>query len=141
MVSRPRPGVWIGKVPLGRAEQLKIEHRSALVEDGIKGQTLTLSNELGLLEKTINLEHLRRVMSLRLEELFQLVEQDIARAGLLDFLRFGRVHLRRRSADTGDCKAGGAGVSTAGVAGPDQGHQRHQIGAGPAGVRDGPSGW
>ena len=77
------------KVPLGRAEQLKIEHGSALVEDGIKGQTLTLSNELGLLEKTINLEHLRRVMSLRLEELFQLVEQDIARAGLLDFLRSG----------------------------------------------------
>jgi cell division protein FtsA len=77
------------KVPLGRAEQLKIEHGAAMVEDGIKGQTITLSNELGLPEKTINLEHLRRVMSLRLEELLQLVEQDIARAGLLDFLRSG----------------------------------------------------
>ena len=39
--------------------------------------------------KTVNLEHLRRVMSLRLEEIFQLVEQDIARAGLLDHLRAG----------------------------------------------------
>ena len=77
------------KVPLGRAEQLKIEHGSALVDEGIKGQTVTIANELGLPVKTINLEHLRRVMSLRLEEIFQLVEQDIARAGLLDFLRAG----------------------------------------------------
>ncbi len=77
------------KMPLGRAEQLKIEHGSALVDESIKGQTATISNELGLPLKTINLEHLRRVMSLRLEEIFQLVEQDIARAGLLDFLRSG----------------------------------------------------
>ncbi len=77
------------KVPLGRAEQLKIEHGSALVEDSIKGQTVTIANELGLPVKTINLEHLRRVMSLRLEEIFQLVERDIARADLLDFLRSG----------------------------------------------------
>jgi cell division protein FtsA len=77
------------KVPLGRAEQLKIEHGSALVDESIKGQTATIANELGLPVKTINLEHLRRVMSLRLEEIFQLVEQDIARAGLLDFLRAG----------------------------------------------------
>ncbi len=77
------------KVTLGRAEQLKIEHGSALVDDSIKGQTATIANELGLPVKTINLEHLRRVMSLRLEEIFQLVEHDIARVGLLDFLRAG----------------------------------------------------
>ena len=77
------------KVPLGRAEQLKIEHGSALVDDSVKGQTITISNEIGLPLKTINLEHLRRVMSLRLEEIFQLIEQDIARAGLLDYLRSG----------------------------------------------------
>jgi cell division protein FtsA len=77
------------KVALGRAEQLKVEHGSALVEEGIKGQTITTANELGLPGKTLNLEHLRRVMSLRLEEIFQLIEQDIARAGLLDYLRSG----------------------------------------------------
>src|SRR5216117_3698715 len=55
------------KVPLGRAEQLKIEHGAALLDDCITGQSLTLSNELGLVWKTINLEHLRRIMSLRLE--------------------------------------------------------------------------
>lgn len=77
------------KVPLGRAEQLKIEHGAAVADDSVKGQTVTISNELGLPVKTVNLEHLRRVMSLRLEEIFQLIEQDIARAGLLDYMRAG----------------------------------------------------
>ncbi|MDB6022573.1 MAG: Cell division protein FtsA, partial [Pedosphaera sp.] len=77
------------KVPLGRAEQLKIDHGAALVDETAKGQTITIANELGLPLKTINLEHLRKVMSLRVEEILQLVEQDIARAGLLDYLRAG----------------------------------------------------
>jgi cell division protein FtsA len=77
------------KVPLGRAEQLKIDHGAAQLDDSVKGQTITLSNEVGLPLKTINLEHLHRVMSLRLEETFRLIETDIARAGLLDYLRAG----------------------------------------------------
>ncbi|MDB6121913.1 MAG: Cell division protein FtsA [Pedosphaera sp.] len=77
------------KVPLGRAEQLKLEHGAALADESVKGQTVTISNEVGLPGKTINLEHLRRIMGLRIEEMFQLIEQDIARAGLLDYLRAG----------------------------------------------------
>src|SRR5947207_122434 len=61
------------KVPLGRAEQLKIEHGSAIVEDSSTGQTIAINNELGMPIRTINIEHLRRIMSLRLEELFQLI--------------------------------------------------------------------
>ncbi len=77
------------KVPLSRAEQLKIEHGGAFVDDAVKGQTITLNNELGLPLKTINHEHLRRIMSLRLEEIFQLVGQDVEQAGLLEYLRAG----------------------------------------------------
>ena len=77
------------KVPLGRAEQLKIEHGSGLVDESIKGQTITLSSELGLEPKQINLEHLRRIMSVRLEEIFQLIGQDLEQAGVLDYLRAG----------------------------------------------------
>src|SRR5256714_7513343 len=65
------------KVPLSRAEKLKLEHGAALVDDSVKGQTITLGNELGLPSKKINLEHLRRIMSLRLQELFQLIAQDL----------------------------------------------------------------
>jgi cell division protein FtsA len=77
------------KVPLSRAEKLKLEHGAALWDDSAKGQTITITNELGLPFKTINVEHLRRIMSLRLEEIFQLVVQDLEPAGLLDYLRAG----------------------------------------------------
>src|SRR5215471_290509 len=61
------------KVPLSRAEQLKIEHGSAVLDEEAKGQIITITNELGLTLTTVNLEHLQRIMSLRLEELFQLI--------------------------------------------------------------------
>jgi cell division protein FtsA len=77
------------KVPLGRAEQLKIEHGSALVDEAVKGQTITLTNSHGLAERSINIEHLRRIMSLRLEEIFQLIAREIGQTGLLDYLRAG----------------------------------------------------
>ena len=78
------------KVPLSRAEQLKIEHGAACVEEAIKGRTITASPDSvsGPL-KNINLEHLHCIMALRLEEVFQLIGQDLAQAGALDYLRAG----------------------------------------------------
>ena len=77
------------KVPLGRAEQLKLEHGSALADDTLKGQTVALANRHGLPERSINLDHLRRIMSLRVEEIFRLIAQEIGQTGLLDYLRAG----------------------------------------------------
>jgi cell division protein FtsA len=77
------------KVPLSRAEQLKIEHGSAFADDAVKGQVISPTNEFGLPLKAVNVEHLRRIMALRLEEVFQLVGQDLEQAGLLDYLRAG----------------------------------------------------
>jgi len=77
------------KVPLSRAEELKVEHGGAFVDETVKGQTITTTNELGFPGKEINLEHLRRIMSLRLEENLELVAQDVDKAGLLHYLRAG----------------------------------------------------
>jgi cell division protein FtsA len=77
------------KVPLSRAEKLKCEHGSALLNEQTRGRTVTITNELGLPLKTINVEHLQRIMSLRLEEIFQLIAQDLEQAGLFDYLRAG----------------------------------------------------
>jgi len=77
------------KVPLGRAEQLKIEDGSALVEAAAKGRTMNVTSELGLPLNSVNVEHLQRIMSLRLEEIFQLIAQDLEQAGLLGYLRAG----------------------------------------------------
>jgi cell division protein FtsA len=75
------------KVPLSRAEQLKLEHGGALVEEADKGQSITLSNELGMPLKVISRENLRRIMSLRLEEIFQLIAQDLENVDALNYLR------------------------------------------------------
>jgi cell division protein FtsA len=77
------------KVPLSRAEKLKLEHGSALVDESVKGLTITVVNDLGLPLKTVNVEHLQRIMSLRLEEIFQVIASDLEQAGLTDYLRAG----------------------------------------------------
>ncbi|PYM13199.1 MAG: cell division protein FtsA [Verrucomicrobia bacterium] len=77
------------KIPLSRAEQLKTEHGSAVVDDSVKGRSVTLAHGPGLAERSINLEHLRRILSLRVEEIFELIAREIGRTGLLDYLRGG----------------------------------------------------
>jgi cell division protein FtsA len=77
------------KVALKRAEQLKIERGGCMVDESVKGQTISSDGELGLPAKIINLEHLRRIMALRLEETFELIEAELSGLGLLDQLRAG----------------------------------------------------
>ncbi len=77
------------KVPLSRAEKLKLEHGSALVTEAAKKQTINTTNDLGLVLNSINAGQLQRIMSLRLEEIFQLIADDLERVGLTDYLRAG----------------------------------------------------
>jgi cell division protein FtsA len=77
------------KIPLGRAEQLKIDHGAAICDETCRGQTLKLTNEFGVADKTVNVEHLRRIMSLRLEEIFELIANELDAAGMLTYLREG----------------------------------------------------
>jgi cell division protein FtsA len=77
------------KISLSRAEKLKLEHGSALVTEAAKGQNISITNELGYERKRIKVEHLQIIMSLRLEEIFKLIEQDLEQAGLTNYLRAG----------------------------------------------------
>lgn len=79
------------KVPLGRAEELKIKYGSAVPHPEWSGQTINLETEHGLHMRTINLEHLNRIMALRVEEILQLIEADLTQAGWLDHLQ--RIYL------------------------------------------------
>ena len=77
------------KVPLSRAEKLKRDYGSAQITDTAKGQTISTTTENNLKLKPVNHEHLQRIMSLRLEEVFQLIAKDLEQAGLTDYLRAG----------------------------------------------------
>lgn len=79
------------KVAMGRAETLKIEHGAALAGPEVKGRTLPLPSDLGLPERVVNLEHLRRIMFARLEETFEIIAGELDAAGLLECLRGGAV--------------------------------------------------
>ena len=77
------------KVPLGRAEQLKIDYGSAVVDHRSSGQSIALSNDLGIHERNISLEHLRRIMAARLEETFEIIAHDLEETGVLHHVREG----------------------------------------------------
>jgi cell division protein FtsA len=77
------------KVPLGRAEQLKMEHACAVLQPDARGRAIELPGQTGLPFKTVNLEHLQRITSLRLEEVFELIEGELSHLGWLERLRSG----------------------------------------------------
>jgi cell division protein FtsA len=79
------------KVPLSRAQSLKHEQGSASVQPGTKGKILQLTSEVGQVTRTVNVEHLQKIMSLRLEEIFQIIAAELEGVGLGGYLRAGIV--------------------------------------------------
>ena len=75
------------KIPIGHAERLKIEHGS--VDLSAAAGSITVTSDIGLPEKVINLDHMRRIITARLEETFELIDADLARVGLRDHLCAG----------------------------------------------------
>lgn len=79
------------KVALGRAEALKCAHGGVVIGPEIKGRTLSLPSDHGLPERTLNLEHLRRIMAARFEEIFEIIAAELEAENLLDCLHAGVV--------------------------------------------------
>lgn len=77
------------KVTLSRAEKLKVEHGTAVVDEAVRGKTIALPNEMNHPVRSVNLEHLQRIMAARLDELLFLIRQDLEEEGLMDCLRSG----------------------------------------------------
>lgn len=77
------------KVPLGRAESLKIEHGSAVLEESARGESILFKSTSTGFETSLGKEHLQLIMAARLEETFQLIAEDIADEGLLNYLGSG----------------------------------------------------
>lgn len=79
------------KVPQGRAEKLKLEHGDAIFDDTARGLTLAAQNELGLPERPVSIENLRCIMSLRLQETFEIIREEVEKQGWMNHLRSGVV--------------------------------------------------
>jgi len=79
------------KVPLARAEQIKIDYGSALIDPEAQERTIDLSDNSLIPGRHVNLGHLQKIMSMRLQETFELIAKDIGQAGLIEYLRAGVV--------------------------------------------------
>jgi cell division protein FtsA len=76
-------------VPLSLAEQLKLQHGSALVDQSVRGQTITLPQGAGLQHRAVNLENLRLIIHHRVDEILELIADDIIQRGLAHHVRAG----------------------------------------------------
>jgi cell division protein FtsA len=77
------------KVSQGRAESLKKEHGAAVVGDVTEQETIQLTSDHGLPVKAVSRMNLLRIMSMRIEEIFELIAEDLDALGLLNYLRAG----------------------------------------------------
>jgi len=75
------------KIPMNRAENLKIEHGSALVSDWT--DEILLKGEVGLPERTVSKQQLCRVINLRIEEILTLIRKELETQNLLEYLGAG----------------------------------------------------
>lgn len=77
------------KIPIGRADKLKCEHGSCVVDDMMKGQTITLPQEIGVSERTVSKHALHQIIHLRMQEVFEIILKQVERQGLMDFIGAG----------------------------------------------------
>ncbi len=75
------------KISQGRAEVLKKDKGAAVVTHG--DETIELSSDHGLPVKNLSRENLMRIMSMRVEELFELIADELEELGLLNYIRAG----------------------------------------------------
>jgi len=75
------------RIPMNRAETLKIEHGSVAVPPD--DEMLTLKREVGLPDRQVSKQQLCRIMNLRIEETLTLVKKELEKHKLLDYLGAG----------------------------------------------------
>ena len=66
------------RIPITRAEKLKIEEGSAVLGKSLPGEKIVLKNDTGFSGKEVEREMLNRIIHLRLEELFVLLHKRFA---------------------------------------------------------------
>jgi cell division protein FtsA len=75
------------RIPMNRAEQLKLQHGSAEVP--MQEELISLKREVGLPDRQVSKEQLCRIVRLRVEETLTLVKTELEKHKLLDFLGAG----------------------------------------------------
>jgi len=77
------------KTSLHRAEKLKREHGSAVVTETAQDQTASVTDERGWEVKRVKIGHVQQIMTLRIEEIFKVIAEDLEKEGMTRWLNGG----------------------------------------------------
>jgi cell division ATPase FtsA len=77
------------RIPMARAEKLKIEEASAVLNECAPGEMVVLKDETGFAGKEVEREMLNTIVHMRLRETFELIQRQLEPTGLLPYLGAG----------------------------------------------------
>jgi cell division protein FtsA len=77
------------RIPINRAERLKVEEGGAVLGTVLPGETVFLKDDSGFAGKHVERETLNTVIHLRMREVFELLRKKVEAAGYYDFLGGG----------------------------------------------------
>jgi len=90
------------KIPLARAEKLKIEHGSCDVDSVAEGTIIDLEKDTGFAGSRVDQSIVNQIVESRLREMFELVKNDLEAKGMLSRVGTG-IYLTGGSSLTKDC--------------------------------------
>ena len=79
------------RIPMGKAERLKIDEGSCTLGASIPGETVTLKDEHGFAGRGIEREMLNTIIHMRLRETFELLKRDLDKGRYLEYAAAGMV--------------------------------------------------
>jgi cell division protein FtsA len=79
------------RIPMGKAEMLKIKEGSCVLGNSLPGETVTLRDEHGFAGKEIEREMLNTIIHMRIRETFEFLLRELSKGPYLDYLGAGVV--------------------------------------------------
>ena len=79
------------RIPMGKAEKLKIDEGSCIVGKSIPGESVVLKDEHGFAGREIEREMLNTIINMRVREMFELLKREFEKGHYLDYVGAGVV--------------------------------------------------
>jgi cell division protein FtsA len=79
------------RIPMGKAEKLKIEEGSCIIGASVPGETVVMKDEHGFAGREIEREMLNTLINMRVRETFELLKRELEKARHLDYVGAGLV--------------------------------------------------